>query len=83
MGSNELARGVMISGLFCGIVYSNGVYAGDSRLHLKLGVVNAGLKIQKELGKMLDAQAPVDIKVMAKETNQHGAHAKVDVTRLN
>ena len=76
----ELALGVLIHRLLDGVIDAQCINARRSRLHLHLWVVNAWLKIDKELGQMVSRSLPMQPKVVGSEGHQHGPHAKVDPT---
>ena len=79
--ADKVPLGIVFLGLLDRIVDADGVDAGDTGLHLQLGVVNAGFEIQKQRGEMAGTGAPVLPQVVSQKAHQHGPGAKVDIAR--
>lgn len=76
---DEVAVRIMFAGIEYRIINPDGVNSSSAGLHLKLRVVDAGLKIQKLPGQMVRPCLPGLPERVRKEGNQHGPHPEVDV----
>ncbi len=57
--ANEVAVGILVSGLASGRVDADGIDPGDSGLHLALAVVNAGFVVEEQSGEVQSGLSPV------------------------
>jgi hypothetical protein len=71
-------RLILMSDLFCGAVYAQGVHAGGTSLHLQLRVVDAWLVVEKTARENGRQRPPVEPQIVAGEGDEHGAHTEVE-----
>ena len=74
--SDKSARGVMIHRLFYRIIYPNRIDTGNAGLHLQLAVMYPRFIIRKHLRQMIPSLAPVQPKIITRETYKHCAHTE-------
>ena len=80
--ADEVPFRIVVLSLLDGIVNAHRVDPGDPGLHLELGEVNARLKVEELPGQMLHPRLPRLPEVVGQETQEHGPHPEIQISRL-